>query len=161
MSMKELDTTLAQLKNMDFHLCKCGSLALNETMCSRQQCQSCKRLMCFFCNVDWDDKTMHNGKFTCKVNCTWKTRLTFQSIPWKGSTIPNRRCCPKCGLCGVFGNDCKYHTCECSYEFCFICLASKEECKRAHHRKQSMPMYERCAADEKIQNYRVFPRMMA
>ncbi|CAF1147939.1 unnamed protein product [Didymodactylos carnosus] len=157
-SLKKLDHTSELVKKIDFQICHCGSLALNETMYSKQQCQQCSRWMCFFCSADWDDTRMKNQKHTCTVNCVWETRLNYQSESWHESTLPNRRCCPKCALCGSRDDKCKYHTCLCGHVFCFICLAAKADCEKAH---PGVSCYNRCTTDDKKQDYSIFPRLMS
>ncbi|CAF1308812.1 unnamed protein product, partial [Didymodactylos carnosus] len=108
-SLLQLDDAMQLTNNMDFQLCKCGALSHNTTMYSKQQCKQCQRWFCFFCNQDWDVqvKKMQNHKFTCKINCTWETKITYELTKCLYGTtdlfLPNRRCCPKCCQTGAYG----------------------------------------------------------
>ncbi|CAF0878697.1 unnamed protein product [Didymodactylos carnosus] len=158
LSLNQLEESLLMARNIDFQICTCGSFAINSTMYSQQQCQECQRWFCFFCNRDWDSKPkMENTRFTCKSNCYWETKITYQLVPLtmnKNIEVPNRRVCPRCTQCGAYDNQCKYHTCKCGHQFCFICLESKPECIRKYKSE-----YNRPCANVKKQDYTIFPRM--
>jgi hypothetical protein len=113
-SVRSLDELDPLLKNIDCQICNCGLLIVNETLYPQQTCR-CGRIFCFFCNKDWDDKTMYNvSKFTCHNNCFYETCITFELVPfyYKTFLIPDRRCCPKCFNLGAYGDKCKFHTCQ-------------------------------------------------
>jgi hypothetical protein len=59
------------LHYINFQICRCGSLMSNDTTFSRQQCNACGREMCFFCNKDWDLRSMTNIECTCRNNCDY------------------------------------------------------------------------------------------
>jgi hypothetical protein len=159
MSLRQLEETSMMTQNIDFQICTCGSFSINSTMYAKQHCNYCKRWMCFFCNEDWDEveKKMQNTRYTCKVNCYWETKLTYQLVPLefnKEIQVPNRRCCPKCKSAGAYDRRCKYHTCTCGYIFCFICLKPKADCTRDFKSAYNRP----CASIAK-QTYDIFPRI--
>jgi hypothetical protein len=112
-SVRSLHELNPLLKNIDCQICNCGLLTVNDTLYPQQTCQ-CGRTFCFFCNKDWDDKTMYNvSKFTCHNNCFYETCITFELVPYYCKTflVPDRRCCPKCLNMGAYGDRCKFHTC--------------------------------------------------
>lgn len=153
------------LKNIDCQICTCGALLNNTTMYSQQQCNNCHRKLCFFCNKDWDTKTMRNDQYTCHYNCDYETKITYDLTPCtefdKNLMIPNRRCCPKCFYVGAFGERCKYHTCfACGYHFCFLCLNEHDECHRKYATSDNKNGFYRiqCTPPQK-QNYSMFPRL--
>ncbi|CAF0841199.1 unnamed protein product [Adineta steineri] len=157
-SLYQLDETAPMARNIDFQICLCGSMAINETMYSHQQCQECKRFLCFFCNEDWDGQKMKNQKYTCGYNCKWENYITYTLQPTaynKKLLIPTHRICPKCKVCGAKDDACKYHECAlCKHWFCFICLESKDDCVKKHKSEYNRP----CVAIKK-QDYSVFPRL--
>jgi len=158
-SLVQLDETKLMARNIDFQICTCGAFSVNSTMYAKQKCGNCQRWLCFFCNSDWDEKEkkMRNEKYTCKVNCFWETKITYQLLKLefnKKMDVPNRRCCPKCFECGSYDQKCKYHSCKCGHTFCFICLKSKEECIRDFKSEYNRP----CGAIAQ-QSYTMFPRL--
>ena len=160
-SLQSLEELKKLLKNIDCQVCdNCGALAINETMYPKQRCKQCHRDFCFFCNKDWNDKTMRNSvKYTClSGNCDYETRLSFELVNFAYNShfpIPNRRCCPKCFNQGAYGGRCKYHTCFiCSYEFCFFCLNTKTDCMRTYN-----STYSHQCIEPVRQTYEMFPRL--
>ncbi|CAF1325259.1 unnamed protein product [Didymodactylos carnosus] len=158
-SLYQLDSTSEMMKNIDFQICTCGSYAINETMYSKQQCSSCKRWLCFFCDSDWDEsKGMKNQLYTCTQNCLYETKLLYKLVPLSMNLevqVSNRRCCPKCYYTGDYEvGKCKYHSCKCGHQFCFICLETEEDCKTKYKSAYNRP----CAAIKK-QEYTHFPRI--
>ncbi|CAF3401902.1 unnamed protein product [Rotaria sp. Silwood1] len=104
-SLLQLDETTLMARNIDFQICTCGAFSINSTMYAKQKCDNCQRWLCFFCNADWNEteKKMRNETYTCRVNCFWETKITYQLVPLeynKEMKVPNRRCCPKCFECG-------------------------------------------------------------
>ncbi|CAF0737132.1 unnamed protein product [Adineta steineri] len=158
-SLVQLDETTLMARNIDFQICTCGVFCINSTMYAKQKCDNCQRWLCFFCNSDWDEeeKKMRNEKYTCKVNCFWETKITYQLITLeynKSMQVPNRRCCPKCFECGSYDQKCKYHKCKCGHTFCFICLKSQEDCQRDFKSEYNLP-----CANVAQQSYTIFPRL--
>lgn len=146
------------ITNIDCQICYCGALLFNKTMYSKQQCTNCYRWLCFFCNKNWDDRSMVNKLYTCEnTDCEYQRRLNYELVPLEGSgktMIPNRRCCPKCFNVGGYGEKCKYHCCpHCKHKFCFICLKPEQECQPSFQRMNS----EQCTLAN--QNYSMFPRV--
>ena len=146
------------LKNIDCQICHCGAMLFNMTLFAKQQCNSCERWLCFFCNRTWNDKTMENRRYTCTDDCEYQRRLEFELVPLNLAPeimVPDRRCCPNCFIVGGYGNACKYHGCPyCRYQFCFICLETHDDCKK----KYGSHAYGPCA-DVKKQDYSIFPRI--
>ncbi|CAF3378315.1 unnamed protein product [Rotaria socialis] len=145
------------IKNIDCQICYCGALLFNMTMFAKQQCTSCQRWLCFFCNRNWNDQCMKNGRFTCTDDdCEYQRRLSFDLVPLqrnKALMVPDRRCCPNCFIVGGYGIQCKYHGCpHCKHQFCFICLETEEDCKRIY----KVDCDHQCAPIKK-QNYSMFP----
>ncbi|CAF0866410.1 unnamed protein product [Rotaria sordida] len=104
-SLVQLDETKLMARNIDFQICTCGAFSINSTMYAKQKCNNCQRWLCFFCNTDWNEneRNMRNEKYTCRVNCFWETKITYQLVTLnfnKAMKVPNRRCCPKCFECG-------------------------------------------------------------
>lgn len=158
-SLTQLDETIMMAKNIDFQICTCGALSINDTMYAKQKCGNCQRWFCFFCNENWDEqqKKMRNEKYTCKVNCFWETKITYNMVDFaynKNMKIPSRRCCPKCLECGAYDQKCKYHTCKCGHHFCFICLNLKADCERIY--KSS---YNKTCGNVAQQTFTIFPRL--
>jgi len=158
-SLNQLDETAMMARNIDFQICTCGTFSINETMYAKQQCGHCKRWFCFFCNEDWDEreKKMKNEKYTCRVNCTWEMKITYQLVTFAYNSemkIPSRRCCPKCFECGGYDAKCKYHKCKCGFTFCFICLNSEADCKRINKSSYSRP-----CGNFVQQTFAMFPRL--
>ena len=81
-SLVQLDETTIMAQNIDFQICTCGAFCINSTMYAKQKCNNCQRWLCFFCNADWNEseKKMRNEKYTCKVNCFWETKITYQLV---------------------------------------------------------------------------------
>ncbi|CAF2369033.1 unnamed protein product [Rotaria sp. Silwood2] len=158
-SLVQLDETTLMARNIDFQICTCGALSINSTMYAKQKCNNCQRWLCFFCNSDWDEtvKKMRNEKYTCKVNCFWETKITYQLVSLAYNTamkVANRRCYPKCFECGSYDSKYKYHVCKCGHKFCFICLKTEEECKRDFKSAYNQP----CGAVAQ-QTFHIFPRL--
>ena len=158
-SLNQLEETTRMARNIDFQICTCGAFAINSTMYARQKCENCQRWLCFFCNTDWDEagRGMRNEKYTCRVNCFWETKITYQKVALefnKNMEVPNRRCCPKCFECGSYDQKCKYHACKCGHKFCFICLKTEAECIRSFRSAYNRP----CGAIAQ-QSYTIFPRL--
>lgn len=158
-SITQLDETKMMARNIDFQICECGAFSINTTMYAKQRCDHCQRWFCFFCNTDWDEqeRKMRNELYTCRVNCFWETKITYQLVPLefnKAMKVPNRRCCPKCFECGSYDQKCKYHTCPCGHKFCFICLKTEEECKRDYKSN-----YNRPCGNVTQQSFAIFPRL--
>ncbi|CAF2070578.1 unnamed protein product [Rotaria magnacalcarata] len=152
------------LEYINFQICRCGSLMSNDTMFSKQQCNACSRVMCFFCNKDWNSDTMTNIEYTCRNNCDYETKITYELLPCvefdPDLMIPSRRTCPKCFYTGAFGGRCKYHDCYCcGYSFCFICLESKDECQRKFNKTRNQEFHKVQCRDIKQQTYSIFPRL--
>jgi hypothetical protein len=116
------------LKYIDFQVCTCGAVAINETMYPKQTCMRCFRDFCFFCNINWNNETMLNTvRYTCSSGtCVYETCIHFNLVTFSCNNtlqIPNRRCCPNCFCRCIYGSGCKYVKCSaCNYEFCFFCL---------------------------------------
>ncbi|CAF3865093.1 unnamed protein product, partial [Rotaria sp. Silwood1] len=95
------------VKNIDCQICHCGALLFNMTMYSKQQCSNCQRWLCFFCNRNWNDEIMINGKYTCQDDdCEYQRRLKFELVNLernKELKVPDRRCCPNCFIIGGYG----------------------------------------------------------
>jgi hypothetical protein len=147
------------IKNIDCQICYCGALLFNMTMYAKQQCTSCQRWFCFFCNRNWNDECMKNAKFTCTDDdCEYQRRLSFDLVPLernKELMVPDRRCCPNCFIVGGYGVQCKYHGCpHCKHQFCFICLETENDCKRIY----KVDCDHQCAPVKK-QSYSMFPRI--
>ena len=158
-SLDQLDQTRTMKRNIDFQICTCGALLINDTMYAKQQCANCHRWMCFFCNADWDEKVkkMRNERYSCRMNCDWEVKITFQLVTLESNRemqVPSRRCCPKCFECGSYDQKCKYHTCGCKHTFCFICLKPQEECQSLYGSAFNRP----CATVAQ-QSYTMFPRL--
>ena len=158
-SLVQLDETKVMARNIDFQICECGAFSINTTMYAKQKCDHCQRWFCFFCNSDWDerDRKMRNERYTCRVNCFWETKITYQLVALefnKSMKVPNRRCCPKCFECGSYDQKCKYHKCNCGHKFCFICLKSEDDCKRDYKSN-----YNRPCGNVATQSYTIFPRL--
>ncbi|CAF1318393.1 unnamed protein product [Didymodactylos carnosus] len=156
--MSDFEGKQQLIQNIDCQICRCGALMINDKMYSQQECQKCKRRLCFFCNKDWDESKMKNMLYTCKNNCDYEAKITYELVPMKDSNppmqIPNRRCCPKCFNTGAYGGVCKYHKCtSCGYDFCFICLESKEDCNK----KFAKP-YGSCQGLKEA-GYNIFPKI--
>jgi hypothetical protein len=152
------------LEYINFQICRCGSLVSNDTLYSKQQCKTCDRVMCFFCNKEWNPDTMANVQYTCHNNCDYETKITYELVPClefdPNLMIPSRRTCPKCFYAGAFGGRCKYHDCySCGYSFCFICLESKEECQRKYNKTRNQEFHKVPCRDIKQQTYSMFPRL--
>jgi hypothetical protein len=152
------------LEYVNFQICRCGSLMSNDTMFSKQQCCACGRVLCFFCNKDWDSDTMSNVEYTCHNNCDYETKITYELLPClefdPNLMIPSRRTCPKCFYTGAFGGRCKYHDCySCGYSFCFICLESKDECQRKYNKTRNQDFHKVQCREIKQQTYSMFPRI--
>ncbi|KAF9342816.1 hypothetical protein BGX26_006800 [Mortierella sp. AD094] len=146
------------LRNIDCQLClDCNALMHNETMYARQNCFSCGRTFCFFCNRKWNAETMANQKNTCGDGCVYETMIGFQLIDFHYNSevkIPSQRTCPKCFNFGSYDNKCKYHTCAaCKFTFCFLCLEEEKVCQEKY--KSS---YDRACVKTPIrQTYSMFP----
>jgi hypothetical protein len=158
-SLNQLDETKLMARNIDFQICTCGAYSINSTMYAKQKCGYCQRWFCFFCNNDWDErkKNMRNERYTCKANCFWETKITYQLVTLeynKKMKVPNRRCCPKCFECGSYDQKCKYHKCPCGHKFCFICLNTEEDCKRIYKSG-----FNRLCGDVARQSFTIFPRL--
>ena len=159
-----LNQSRKMLEYINFQICKCGSLMSNDTMFSKQQCNACGRAMCFFCNKDWDADTMSNIEYTCRNNCDYETKVTYELLPClefdPSLKIPSRRTCPKCFYTGAFGGRCKYHDCySCGYAFCFICLESKDDCQKKYNRTRNQEFHKVQCRQIKEQTYSMFPRI--
>jgi hypothetical protein len=159
-----LNQSRKMLEYINFQICKCGSLMSNDTMFSKQQCSECGRQMCFFCNKDWDADTMANVEYTCRNNCDYETKITYELLPClefdPNLKIPSRRTCPKCFYTGAFGGRCKYHDCySCGYSFCFICLESKDECQQKYNKTRNQEFHKVQCREIKQQTYFMFPRI--
>lgn len=162
--INKLQASKDLLQHIDCQICTCGVLLNNETMWSRQTCNSCSRTLCFFCNKDWDSNKMRNAQYTCGYNCDYETKITFELVPClefdPRLMIPNRRCCPKCYYLGAFGEQCKYHKCfACGYRFCFLCLKSEEECKQKYSQNRLDSAHRTECEKPKAQKYSMFPRL--
>ncbi|CAF0955888.1 unnamed protein product [Didymodactylos carnosus] len=149
------------IKNIDCQICYCGALLFNMTLYSKQQCSNCTRWLCFFCNRNWDAAKMNDVQYTCEdVDCTYERKLAYELVPLVNNPnvlIPNRRCCPKCFRIGAFDNRCKYHCCpNCSHEFCFICLLTKDQCESIF----KSDCYSQCTSIE-TQHYSMFPKIIS
>jgi hypothetical protein len=109
-------------------------------MYSKQHCERCQRWYCFFCNETWNTE-MTNAQYTCRNNCEYENKITYELVPYTygnrpGITqIPNRRHCPNreclelCARVNGYGGGCSIHTCEsCGQDFCFICLRPGSKC---------------------------------
>lgn len=147
------------LKNIDCQICYCGALLFNMTMSAKQQCSSCQRWFCFFCNRTWNSQTMKDILYTCTDECEYERRIQYNLVPLSSSSpvimVPDRRCCPNCFVTGGYAKACKYHSCPyCRYQFCFICLETDADCKKKY---KSGP-YIACT-DVKKQNYSMFSRI--
>ena len=146
------------LKNIDSQICYCGAMLFNMTLSAKQQCTTCHRWLCFFCNRTWNNETMKDLKYTCTDDCEYQRRLQYDLVPLYNAPkvmVPDRRCCPKCFIVGGYANACKYHSCPyCRHQFCFICLETDADCKEKH---KSGP-YNPCTA-VKEQDYSIFPRV--
>ncbi|CAF0992117.1 unnamed protein product [Adineta ricciae] len=158
-SLIQMDETKRMARNIDFQICTCGAFGINSTMYAKQKCNNCQRWFCFFCNEDWNEteKKMKNDKYSCRVNCFWETKITYQLVTLeynKDMKLPNRRCCPKCMECGSYDLKCKYHGCKCGHTFCFICLKSQADCQRDFKSAYNQP----CGAVAQ-QTYTMFPRL--
>ncbi|CAF0789747.1 unnamed protein product [Adineta steineri] len=158
-SVVELHEPTLMARYIDFQICTCGAFSINSTMFAKQKCDNCKRWFCFFCNSDWDEeeRKMCNEKYTCKVNCFWETKISYQLVTLafnESMQVPNRRCCPKCFECGSYDEQCKYHKCKCGHTFCFICLKSEEDCRRDFN-----STYNQLCGDVAQQSYTIFPRL--
>jgi hypothetical protein len=81
-SIHRLEETTLMLRNIDFQICTCGAFAINSTLYAKQQCNNCQRWLCFFCNSDWNETERNrvNEMYTCKVNCFWETKITYQTL---------------------------------------------------------------------------------
>ena len=159
-----LNQSRKMLEYINFQICKCGSLMSNDTMFSKQQCNECSRVMCFFCNKDWDADTMSNVEYTCRNNCDYETKVTYELLPClefdPNLMIPSRRTCPKCFYTGAFGGRCKYHDCySCGYSFCFICLESKDRCQQKYNITRNQEFHKVQCREIKQQTYSIFPRI--
>lgn len=158
-SLNQLDETTLKSCNIDFQVCTCGASLINRTMRAKQQCNNCKRWLCFFFNTDWDEteRKMCDKKYSCRVNCFWETKITYELLPLEYNSavkVPSRRCCPKCFECGLYDRKCKYHTCKCGYTFCFICLNTKEDCMRIFNSQ-----FDESCSNVAQQSYKMFPRL--
>ncbi|CAF3380559.1 unnamed protein product [Rotaria sp. Silwood2] len=146
------------LKNIDCQICYCGALLFNMTLSAKQQCSTCQRWLCFFCNRTWNDQTMKDLLYTCTDECEYQRHIQYDLIPLLHAPtimVPDRRCCPNCFLAGGYGTACKYHSCPyCRYQFCFICLETDADCKK----KYNSSAYTPCTAVKK-QDYSMFPRI--
>ena len=159
-----LNQSRQMLNYINFQICRCGSLMSNDTMFSKQQCNACGREMCFFCNKNWDSNSMKNIEYTCRNNCDYETKITYELLPClefdPNLMIPSRRTCPKCFFTGAFGGRCKYHDCYCcGFSFCFICLESKEECQQKYNKTHNQEFHKAQCHEIKQQTYSMFPRM--
>ncbi|CAF1138353.1 unnamed protein product [Adineta steineri] len=127
-------------------------------MSAKQQCSSCQRWLCFFCNRTWNDQTMKDLMYTCTSECEYQRRIQYDLVPLLHAPtimVPDRRCCPNCFLSGGYGTACKYHSCPyCRHQFCFICLETEADCKE----KYKSSAYAKCI-DVQKQNYSMFPRI--
>ena len=158
-SLTQLNEIILMARNIDFQICTCGSFPINDTMYAKKKCDNCQRWFCFFCNEDWNEteKKMRNEKYTCKVNCVLETKITYDLIEFdynREMKIPSRRCCPKCFECRAYDQKCKYLTCKCGHQFCFICLNSREDCTRFYQSSFNKP----CSGIAQ-QFYTMFPRL--
>jgi hypothetical protein len=161
-ALSRIDELAPMLEKIDFQICQCGAYCLNTTMYAKQQCASCSVWFCFFCTLPWNDSKMRNERYSCRYNCTWEQRITYQMVDFtaatvKGTLIPNRRACPNCKRLGdVDTGKCKYHECTCGHKFCFFCLNSETDCKR----KYPLPItcFHVCTAPV-AQDYPIFPRL--
>jgi len=158
-SLQSLSEVRELMKNIDCQICHCGSLLVNETLYAQQKCHNCQRTFCFFCNKDWKDgpEIRRNERYTCGVNCDYDMKLNYELIPYaknKAINIPNSRVCPKCFNVGGYDGKCKYHQCvACKHLFCFLCLASKEQCCKSPN-----SLVQLCA-EVKRQDFTMFPRI--
>lgn len=109
-------------------------------MYSKQFCERCNRWYCFFCNETWNSE-MVNTQYTCRNNCIYENKITYEWMPFTFGNrpnitqIPNRRHCPNreclelCVRVDGHGAGCPLHTCEsCNHQFCFICLRPSATC---------------------------------
>ena len=153
--LDELQEMYETVKNIDCQICNCGELQINETLYSKQYCNSCKRWYCFFCNNTWNDAHMQNAQYTCHNNCVYENAITFDMVQlglrcdssW--TEVPNRRTCPKCRTLGSYGNACQMHTChQCKHQFCFICLRDESVCNYGKDKKCTLAS----------QSYGIFPK---
>ena len=157
-SLESLNEVCELMSNIDCQICRCGSLAVNETLYAQQTCLNCKRIFCFFCNKDWKEGliTRKNDQYNCGVSCDYATKLSYELVPLQCNgnvLVPNRRFCPFCFTFGSYDEKCKYHTCpKCSRSFCFICLEEEETCKTKYGSN-----YQHKCTDVKKQNYTHFP----
>jgi hypothetical protein len=152
------------VRNIDVQICTCGTLLLNKTMYAQHTCANCKRCFCFFCNKPWDPVNMQNQQYTCKVNCDYETKITYELVHMceefnPSLLLPDRRCCPKCFSLGAYGGGCKFHTCTtCKYTFCFICLRSERDCRQHFQTTRPDPYAQKCDEIKEI-TYETFPRL--
>jgi hypothetical protein len=158
-SLESLNEIRQLMKHIDCQICHCGILIVNETLYSKQTCQQCKRIFCFFCNKDWNDELekRDNDLYTCHLNCDYEIKLNYDLIPYvanKSIMIPNSRCCPKCFNVNSYNGKSKYHQCSiCKYDFCFICLTSKIKCDQDNE-----SVKQQCS-EIKRQQFTIFPRI--
>ena len=158
-SLESLDEIRKLMKHIDCQICHCGSLLVNETLHAQQQCHQCKRIFCFFCNKDWTagPEPRRNAQYTCGVNCDYEVKLTYDLLPYvrnRTINIPNSRVCPRCFNVGGYDGKCKYHQCTvCKHIFCFLCLASKEQCFKGPS------SYNEQCTEAKPQLFTMFPRI--
>ncbi|KAF9173151.1 hypothetical protein BGX21_010058 [Mortierella sp. AD011] len=161
-TLQVLEDEREVLKNIDCQLClKCDALMHNETMYARQVCFSCDRAFCFFCNREWDTKTMTNQKNTCGYGCIYETMISFQLIDFHYNSdvkIPSQRTCPKCFNFGAYDRKCKYHTCTaCKFTFCFLCLEEQKVCEKKYESS-----YDHVCVKAPIrQTYAMFPHLLS
>eukprot|EP00298_Acanthocystis_sp_HF-20_P013163 c20235_g1_i1.p1 GENE.c20235_g1_i1~~c20235_g1_i1.p1 ORF type:complete len:333 (+),score=45.53 c20235_g1_i1:57-1055(+) len=159
MSVQAHKDLMELLKHVDVQVCQCGVLHVNETLYSKQACSECKLEFCFFCNETWDKK-MVNKKYSCGQNCTYDGIFDYTLEPFaydESIKIPSSRICPGCFHLGGYDSKCKYHTCpNCSLEFCFFCLKSKQECAKAYGKS-----YKEVCVEPVKQTMALFPRFLS
>ncbi|KAF9949667.1 hypothetical protein BGZ70_001671 [Mortierella alpina] len=159
-TLQALEDEKQLLQNIDCQRCgECQAMMVNESMTSQQVCPFCRRVFCFFCNRPWKALKMQDRKHSCGKECVYETMLSFHLTTFHyrdDMKIPSQRTCPKCLNLGAYDDKCKYHTCTvCKFSFCFLCLKEKQTCER--HSAYD----KRCVQTPVLQDYSMFPRLLA